>query len=56
MIYLLSERYSELMNPLGHRKQRLTESLAVQQLFRDVEDEEAWVREKGKAILIKIAI
>ena len=42
----LNERYSHLMDPLDLRKQRLTESLAVQQLFRDVEDEEAWIREK----------
>ena len=34
------------MEPLGRRKHRLMESLAVQQLFRDTEDEEAWIREK----------
>jgi len=28
------------------RKQRLLDSLQVQQLFRDIEDEEAWIREK----------
>lgn len=28
------------------RKQKLLDSLQVQQLFRDVEDEEAWIREK----------
>lgn len=28
------------------RKQRLYDSLQVQQLFRDIEDEEAWIREK----------
>ncbi len=32
------------------RKQRLDESLAAQQLFRDVEDEEAWIREKEPII------
>ena len=32
------------------RKQRLVDSLAVQQLFRDVEDEEAWIREKEPII------
>ena len=42
----LSDRYGSLLDPLGKRKQRLMESLAVQQLFRDVEDEEAWIREK----------
>lgn len=28
------------------RKQKLLDSLQVQQLFRDIEDEEAWIREK----------
>lgn len=28
------------------RRQRLADSLLAQQLFRDVEDEEAWIREK----------
>lgn len=28
------------------RRQRLVDSLLAQQLFRDVEDEEAWIREK----------
>jgi spectrin alpha len=32
------------------RKQRLVDSLAVQQVFRDVEDEEAWIREKEPII------
>lgn len=40
------DRYTSLVDPLEGRKQRLRESLAVQQLFRDVEDEEAWIREK----------
>jgi spectrin alpha len=42
----LSSRYGSLLKPMQTRKQRLLESLAVQQLFRDVEDEEAWIREK----------
>ena len=42
----LSERYSCLMDPLSTRQQRLKESTEVQKLFRDVEDEEAWIREK----------
>ena len=42
----LDERFNGLMEPLQRRKHRLMESLAVQQLFRDVEDEEAWIREK----------
>lgn len=28
------------------RKQRLLDSLQAQQLFRDLEDEAAWIREK----------
>lgn len=28
------------------RRQRLQDSLRVQQLYRDIEDEEAWIREK----------
>lgn len=28
------------------RRQRLADSLLAQQLFRDIEDEEAWIREK----------
>lgn len=42
----LEERYSNLIRPMILKKQRLLDSLAVQQLFRDVEDEEAWIREK----------
>ncbi len=46
----LQDRYNNLMNPLTNKKQRLMQSLAVQQLFRDVEDEEAWIREKEPII------
>merc|ERR550519_2731185 len=42
----LQSRYNNLMKPMSMRKTRLMDSLAVQQLFRDVEDEEAWIREK----------
>ncbi|KAL0276367.1 UNVERIFIED_CONTAM: hypothetical protein PYX00_003957 [Menopon gallinae] len=42
----LSDRYNALQRPMAIRKQRLADSLQVQQLFRDVEDEEAWIREK----------
>lgn len=42
----LCERYSSLQKPMSVRKQKLLDSLQVQQLFRDVEDEEAWIREK----------
>lgn len=42
----LVERYDALRRPIQLRKQRLNDSLKVQQLFRDIEDEEAWIREK----------
>jgi spectrin alpha len=39
----LWDRYRNLLNPMSKKKQRLMESLAVQQLFRDVEDEEVLI-------------
>lgn len=42
----VSARYSNLMKLMSNRKVRLMDSLAVQQLFRDVEDEEDCIREK----------
>ncbi|KOC66045.1 Spectrin alpha chain [Habropoda laboriosa] len=42
----LQARYAALQRPMSIRKQRLLDSLQVQQLFRDIEDEEAWIREK----------
>lgn len=42
----LSKRYSALDNPMGDRKFRLQDSTQVQQLFRDLDDEAAWIREK----------
>ena len=46
----LDARYRNLMKPMSNRKTRLMDSLDVQQLFRDVEDEEAWIREKEPII------
>ncbi|XP_063912362.1 spectrin alpha chain isoform X3 [Zophobas morio] len=43
---ILTDRYTALQTPMAIRKQRLLDSLQVQQLFRDIEDEEAWIREK----------
>lgn len=43
---ILTKRYSALAAPMAERKQRLNDSLQVQQLFRDLEDEAAWIREK----------
>ncbi|MPC51704.1 Spectrin alpha chain [Portunus trituberculatus] len=42
----LQERYNSLQKPMNLRKDRLKDSLLVQQLFRDIDDEEAWIREK----------
>lgn len=35
-----------MQKPISLRRQRLQDSLRVQQLYRDIEDEEAWIREK----------
>ncbi|XP_066141929.1 spectrin alpha chain isoform X1 [Euwallacea fornicatus] len=43
---VLTDRYAALQEPMAIRKQRLLDSLQVQQLFRDMEDEESWIREK----------
>ncbi|KAL7978493.1 hypothetical protein Chor_004310 [Crotalus horridus] len=42
----LVARYEALKEPMVTRKQKLADSLLLQQLFRDVEDEETWIREK----------
>lgn len=42
----LSKRYAALAAPMNERKNRLSDSTQVQQLFRDLEDEAAWIREK----------
>jgi spectrin alpha len=39
----LEARYRNLMKPMSNRKTRLMESLGVQQLFHDMEEEEAWI-------------
>ncbi|KAG8447987.1 hypothetical protein GDO86_015185 [Hymenochirus boettgeri] len=42
----LVSRYEALKDPMIARKQKLSDSLRLQQLFRDIEDEETWIREK----------
>lgn len=42
----LARRYAGLAKPMQERKQRLAASTKVQKLFRDLEDEAAWIREK----------
>lgn len=38
--------FQNLREPLEKRKHKLGESLQGNQLFRDIEDELAWIREK----------
>uniref|UniRef100_A0A2A6CFM8 Spc-1 n=1 Tax=Pristionchus pacificus TaxID=54126 RepID=A0A2A6CFM8_PRIPA len=42
----LQSRYAALRDPLERRKRKLGDSLQGNQLFRDIEDELAWIREK----------
>ncbi|XP_073397218.1 spectrin alpha chain, non-erythrocytic 1 isoform X4 [Dendrobates tinctorius] len=42
----LVARYDSLKEPMVARKEKLSDSLRLQQLFRDIEDEETWIREK----------
>ncbi|KAK6759691.1 hypothetical protein RB195_021331 [Necator americanus] len=42
----LQTRFMNLRDPLEKRKNKLGESLQGNQLFRDIEDELAWIREK----------
>ncbi|GMR45924.1 hypothetical protein PMAYCL1PPCAC_16119, partial [Pristionchus mayeri] len=42
----LQHRYQALRDPLERRKRKLGDSLQGNQLFRDIEDELAWIREK----------
>ncbi|VVD02588.1 unnamed protein product [Leptidea sinapis] len=46
----LVARYSALEKPMAIRKRRLLDSLQAQQLFRDLDDEAAWIREKEPVI------
>ena len=48
-------KYNSLFEPIQARKQRLAESLQLQQLVRDIEDEETWIREKEPAIGASLA-
>jgi len=42
----LAERYRALNDPMQARRQKLRDALRLQQFYRDVEDEEDWIREK----------
>ena len=43
-------KFNNLFEPILTRKAKLGESLQLQQLLRDIEDEETWIREKEPAI------
>ena len=42
----LVARYEGLQGPLADQKSRLEASHQLQQFFRDIEDEEAWIKER----------
>ena len=42
----LLKRYDGLLKPLSTQKQRLEASLQLQQFLRDIDDEEAWIKER----------
>jgi len=42
----LAERFRALNDPMQARRQKLRDALRLQQFYRDVEDEEDWIREK----------
>lgn len=46
----LVNKFNALFDPIQQRKAKLAESLQLQQLLRDIEDEETWIREKEPAI------
>lgn len=46
----LVSKFDGLFDPIARRKAKLAESLQLQQLLRDIEDEETWIREKEPAI------
>ena len=48
--HLLVSKFNALFEPIQQRKAKLAESLQLQQLLRDIEDEETWIREKEPAI------
>lgn len=42
----IGQRYEEVKNKAAKRRQRLTEANNLFQFFRDLDDEEAWIKEK----------
>ncbi|XP_065916481.1 spectrin alpha chain, non-erythrocytic 1-like [Dysidea avara] len=46
----LVTRYENVQDPLAKRKANLEASHQLQQIFREIEDEESWIREKEAAV------
>lgn len=46
----LVTKFNSLFEPIQQRKAKLAESSQLQQLLRDIEDEETWIREKEPAV------
>lgn len=42
----INERYERIRNLAAHRQARLNEALTLHQFFRDIADEESWIKEK----------
>ena len=42
----INERYERIRNLAAHRQSRLNEALTLHQFFRDIADEESWIKEK----------
>ncbi|XP_063590539.1 spectrin alpha chain-like, partial [Penaeus indicus] len=42
----INERYERIKNLAAHRQSRLNEALTLHQFFRDIADEESWIKEK----------
>ena len=40
----INERYERVTNLTSHRRQRLDEANTLHQFFRDIHDEEAWIK------------
>ena len=42
----INERYERIKNLAAHRQARLNEAMTLHQFFRDIADEESWIKEK----------
>lgn len=42
----INERYERIKNLAAHRQARLSEANTLHQFFRDIADEESWIKEK----------